>query len=498
MFKKILGAAVGLLLAAGLASAQTVVRSSDDSGRVLFKSDGGRWAFIRGNGAPSFSTFGSENVPEDTLYIDEDSGAVYYFSSSAWVASTASAGAITPGTTTVGSSTDCFAFADTSSVLRCDNTLAKLDNSGAGNGVFTARKSPSGGSTSSNFFSVAGTTPALTAQFRGATFIFTTAGSDAQIIRGLYSELVAGSTTTQATNAIFASNGVAGTGTNLFTNATNAAIYGIDTPTTAGTNVGVQGVAGGGNVNVGAYGRATLNKDSATNVGVLGLGGNGGATPVRVGGYFGLDAATPTFLEAALQVNNAAIAAPIARFQDNGAAIPTTGATASWTIADGAWPQLGNGVLTSATMTAETQARQSSGLIHSYTWTNAQVVALGAATAGDITVATLPAKTQVKNAYVVITGQGAGTTTLTVSCGDAVGGTPFINYVVASDAQAAANTVYGDAVAERGTSLDTEFWYLPSYTATTLVTCHFISTGANLDQVTGSTGRVILETALLP
>lgn len=154
-------------------------------------------------------------------------------------------------------------------------------------------------------------------------------------------------------------------------------------------------------------------------------------------------------------------------------------------------------ILTSATMTAETTGRLATG-VSSYTWTNAQVVALGATTTGDITVATLPAKTQVLDALVVITGAGAGTTTLTVSCGDAIAGSPFINYVVASNAQAAANTVYGDALAERGTSIDTEFWYLPSYTATTLVTCHFISTGANLSSVTGSTGRVILTTRLLP
>jgi hypothetical protein len=153
--------------------------------------------------------------------------------------------------------------------------------------------------------------------------------------------------------------------------------------------------------------------------------------------------------------------------------------------------------LTAATMTAETTGSLRD-FSHSYTWSNAQVVALGAALTGNITVATLPAKTQVLDAMVVITGAGAGTTTLTVSCGDAIAGTPFINYVVASDAKAAANTVYGDAVAERGTSIDTEFWYLPSYTATTLVTCQFISTGANLDQVTGSTGRVILTTRLLP
>jgi hypothetical protein len=156
-----------------------------------------------------------------------------------------------------------------------------------------------------------------------------------------------------------------------------------------------------------------------------------------------------------------------------------------------------SGVLTASTMTAETTGYLRT-VTSSYTWTNAQVVALGAALTGDINVATLPAKTQVLDALVVITGAAAGPTTVTVSCGDAVGGTPFINYVVASDAKAAANTVYGDAAAERGTSIDTEFYYLPSYTGTTLVTCHFISTGANLNTVTGSTGRVILTTRLLP
>lgn len=157
---------------------------------------------------------------------------------------------------------------------------------------------------------------------------------------------------------------------------------------------------------------------------------------------------------------------------------------------------IGAGMLTASTMTAETTA-QARDVTSSYTWTNAQVAAL-AGTAGDINVATLPAKTQVLDAMVVITGAAAGPATVTVSCGDAIAGTPFINYVVPSDAKAAANTVYGDAVAERGTSIDTEFWYLPSYTATTLVTCHFISTGANLSTVTGSTGRVMLTTRIVP
>jgi hypothetical protein len=151
-------------------------------------------------------------------------------------------------------------------------------------------------------------------------------------------------------------------------------------------------------------------------------------------------------------------------------------------------------ILTAATMTAESTGVWKTST-HSYTWTNAQVVALGATTSGDINVATLPAKTQVVDALVVITGTAAGPTTVTVQCGDT--GT-FINYVVAADAKVAANTVYGDAVAERGTALDAEFWHLPSYTGTTTVACRFISTGANLSTVTGSTGRVILTTRLLP
>lgn len=131
---------------------------------------------------------------------------------------------------------------------------------------------------------------------------------------------------------------------------------------------------------------------------------------------------------------------------------------------------------------------------HSYTWTNAQVVALGAALTGDITVATLPAKTSIRNAYVVITGQGAGVTTLTVAVGRTTA--LFIDYIVASDAKAAAGAIYGDASAERGTNLTG--YDLPSYSTTTAVKAHFISTVQNLDQTTGSTGRVILETSLIP
>lgn len=495
MFKKILGALVSLLLVGGIASAQTVVRSSDDSGRVLFKSDGGRWAFIRGNGAPSFSTFGSENVPEDTLYIDEDTGGVYYFSASAWVASTATAGTVVPGTTATTGCTDKFLFANASSVLDCDAAFV-ADDSGAGNGVFTARKTMSG---SSGFLTVSGTIPASASASQYGVFLnFATTAASTYDPTGLRLNLTAG-LTTGVSQGLHVSNAAAGqnAGSYLAQGGNRGGVFSATGTGSVAYNTGVNAIAtGAGTNNLGVFGGATSATGSPTrNMGGAFYAANGTGNTGLLAVY-GASLITP--VNSAFDSTNASSAVPIACFRDNSAALPTTGATATSCFVDGAWLQAGNGVLTDATMTAETQARQSSGLIHSYTWTNAQVVALGASTTGDITVATLPAKTQVKNAYVVITGQGAGTTTLTVSCGDAVGGTPFINYVVASDAKAAANTVYGDAVAERGTSLDTEFWYLPSYTATTLVTCHFISTGANLDQVTGSTGRVILETALLP
>lgn len=162
--------------------------------------------------------------------------------------------------------------------------------------------------------------------------------------------------------------------------------------------------------------------------------------------------------------------------------------TATKVIADAA------GNITAGTMTPEVlgEVRER---VWSYTWTNAMVVALGAGLTGDITVGTLPAKLEVRRALVVVTGAATGPTTLTMGCG--VSGALYIDYVVASDLKAAANTVYGDAVAEVGTALDGLGEGLPSYTATTAVKCHLISTVLNLDQVVGSTGRVVLVTRML-
>lgn len=128
------------------------------------------------------------------------------------------------------------------------------------------------------------------------------------------------------------------------------------------------------------------------------------------------------------------------------------------------------------------------------TWNNVHVNALGAVASGDIKVATLPAKTYVKNAYITITAQEAVPTTLTVSLGRTAAG--YIDYIVASDAKAAANTIYGDASGERGTNL-TGYDY-PSRTATTDVYIQFVATGDTMDNMLDTSGEVVIEYMVIP
>lgn len=144
--------------------------------------------------------------------------------------------------------------------------------------------------------------------------------------------------------------------------------------------------------------------------------------------------------------------------------------------------------------------------IAKFTWTNAMVTAIGATTAGDVSVCTLPAKTVIKRCWVAINTAGAGTTTLTVAIGR--GGGANNDYVLAKDAKAAANTVYGALDSEIGSNLLTTGAVdstatarkddMPSFTGTTTINAHFISTGANLSAVTTSTGTVYIEYFIFP
>lgn len=158
-------------------------------------------------------------------------------------------------------------------------------------------------------------------------------------------------------------------------------------------------------------------------------------------------------------------------------------------------PPLSLSQTTTGTMTPGVNGTLMSGWAK-FSWTNAMVVALGAALTGDITVCTLAAKTIVEKAVVIITGQAAGPVTLTLAVGRT--GALYIDYIVASDAKATTNTVYGQAFANLGTNLSALVGDLPSVTGTTAIKAHFIATVANLDQVTGSGGDIYLKLVTLP
>lgn len=156
-------------------------------------------------------------------------------------------------------------------------------------------------------------------------------------------------------------------------------------------------------------------------------------------------------------------------------------------------PRSVQNTLTAGTMTFTNRALLRHA-VHRFDWTNAMVVALGAATTGNVSVCVIPAKTVVVNMYVVIDTPDTSANALTVSVGRT--GAGFIDYIVASDAKATANTLYGGTAGTRGTNL-TGFDF-PSVTATTTINAQFVKTTTNLNTVVGSTGHIYLVTETLP
>lgn len=108
----------------------------------------------------------------------------------------------------------------------------------------------------------------------------------------------------------------------------NYGFFGTCRGVTTGDNVGGGAFAMNGNRNYGGLFYATTAKNSATNIGVIGLGLNTGTTPVQIGGYFGLENAQPTFESAALIADNGTQTSPIFLVRDNG--------TTVFSIVDGA------------------------------------------------------------------------------------------------------------------------------------------------------------------
>ncbi len=126
---------------------------------------------------------------------------------------------------------------------------------------------------------------------------------------------------------------------------------------------------------------------------------------------------------------------------------------------------------------------------------NADVVALGAATTGNILVGTLPSRGKVAFAFVRMTGACVGPTTVTVSLGRTA--SAYIDYVVASNAKATG--VYGDVSGERGTNMaDAFFGDVPSLAGTTAINLQFVSTGANLNTATACAGEVLVRYEVVP
>jgi len=132
-------------------------------------------------------------------------------------------------------------------------------------------------------------------------------------------ELLAGGTA----NVIYSSgrfvNSCSGTGTNYVVG--GQANYGLlaqANGVTVGSNAGLYGKASGGNRNIGLLGLAVNNKTSATNIGVAGFALNTSGSSVRLGGYFGLQGAEPSYTSAALMCDNGALTDDIFVARDNG------------------------------------------------------------------------------------------------------------------------------------------------------------------------------------
>lgn len=147
----------------------------------------------------------------------------------------------------------------------------------------------------------------------------TTAGTSSTLSQvGLRIDMAAGYTGTHYSAAFVTVNSVAGTGTSITGAKANFGFTTNASATTTGYNIGLRGNVGNGNLNVGAYGAALIAKNSATNIGVLGLALNTGTSPIQVAGYFGLQNADPTFASAALMCDNGSQTSDIFAARDNG------------------------------------------------------------------------------------------------------------------------------------------------------------------------------------
>jgi hypothetical protein len=150
-------------------------------------------------------------------------------------------------------------------------------------------------------------------------------------------------------------------------------------------------------------------------------------------------------------------------------------------------------IASSSTSFTRTVTQSVNTSIQSYT-SNATPISIecDGLTTCSIELGQFPAKTVIRNMYAIVITQATSPATLTFSCG--VTGAGYIDLIVASNAKAAANTVYGDASAERGTNLTG--YFMPSYTGATALICQYVG-ATDLAAMNGSL-LVVIETEVIP
>lgn len=191
----------------------------------------------------------------------------------------------------------------------------------AGAKTFTGTTTISTGTLTSGqkALSITATMPTtITATSNGIEFSVTSAGSSNQVNRAMLLNYASGYTGGNASVGLQVFTMTASTGNTITLGTGNTGISGNTSGTTSGLNMGIRGLASGGNRNIGVVGLSLGNKDNATNIGGIFLANNSGATPTQVGLYAGLNSSDPTFTNAALIADNGATTSPILVLRDNG------------------------------------------------------------------------------------------------------------------------------------------------------------------------------------
>jgi hypothetical protein len=122
-------------------------------------------------------------------------------------------GSLTPGVTAINCPDGVY-YSNAAGIFQCDVTKFGYFDAGAGNAVFTLRKTMSGASATNNFLNITGTfTASTSAANTAALYNLTTAGSSAFRQTGILVSMSSGYTGSSSTQAISTANSAAGTGT---------------------------------------------------------------------------------------------------------------------------------------------------------------------------------------------------------------------------------------------------------------------------------------------